>query len=485
MSEFSLPWLEIAILIPLIGAACVARVRNPQAASNWSLLFSGLSLAAVLGEWMEFTALHDSPAHVFEAIDHWHIVTRLLGFELFKIDHLSAPLLPLVALVSFLTILATLRTKIQRFSFPGSLISQSLALATFSCKEPWGVIVFLSLGTLLPYLELSSRRKSTRLYVLHMGLFVLLLCGGWALVELDDEGKVHSLRALLPLLGAVLIRGGMFPFHCWVTDLFEKASFGSALLFVTPIAGAYAMIRLVIPICPDWVLRSIGLISIVTAVYAAGMSLIQKDARRFFSYLFISHAALVFAGLEMVTPTGLVGALSLWLSIGLSLVGFGLTLRALEARCGPLSLTEFQGLYEHTPALAVCFILTGLASVGFPGTLGFVGAELLVDGVVETYPLIGAVVVVAAALNGIAMVRAYFILFTGTRYASSVPLQIGLRERMAVLALAALILVGGLYPHPGIASRYEAAEELLEHREAGLSGAAPQNAAAITSADPP
>jgi len=38
-----------------------------------------------------------------------------------------------------------------------------------------------------------------------------------------------------------------------------------------------------------------------------------------------------------------------------------------------------------------------------------------------------------------------------------------------VLALTALVLIGGLYPHPGIASRYQAAEELLDHREAGLS----------------
>jgi NADH-quinone oxidoreductase subunit M len=55
-----------------------------------------------------------------------------------------------------------------------------------------------------------------------------------------------------------------------------------------------------------------------------------------------------------------------------------LTLRALEAHFGRLSLAEFHGLYEQVPALAVCFVMTGLASVGFRGTLGFVSAELLV-----------------------------------------------------------------------------------------------------------
>jgi NADH-quinone oxidoreductase subunit M len=75
------------------------------------------------------------------------------------------------------------------------------------------------------------------------------------------------------------------------------------------------------------------------------------------------------------------------------------------------------------------------------------------------------VVVLAAALNGISVVRAYFLLFTGTRYASSVSLKIRVRERYAVLTLAALILVGGLVPQPGVVSRHRAAEELLRHRE--------------------
>ena len=88
--------------------------------------------------------------------------------------------------------------------------------------------------------------------------------------------------------------------------------------------------------------------------------------------------------------------------------------------------------------LAVCFLLTGLASVGFPGTFGFLGTELLVDGAVQAYPYVGVAVVIAAALNGIAVVQAYFRLFTGTRHVTSVPLEIGMRERIAVLTLAAL-----------------------------------------------
>ena len=239
-------------------------------------------------------------------------------------------------------------------------------------------------------------------------------------------------------MAAILVRCGTVPAHCWVTDWFEHTSFGIAMLFVTPLPGVYAAVRLVLPIAPDWVLQSIGLASLVTAVYAAGMAVIQRDCRRLFANLFLSHASLVLVGLELHTEISLTGSLCLWFSVILSLGGFGLTIRAMEARFGRLSLTEYQGLYQHSPALAVCFLLTGLACVGFPGTLGFISTELLVDSAVEVSPYVGIAVVTAAALNGIAVVRAYLLIFTGARHHSTVLLGIGDRERFAVLTFSAL-----------------------------------------------
>jgi NADH-quinone oxidoreductase subunit M len=232
--------------------------------------------------------------------------------------------------------------------------------------------------------------------------------------------------------------------------------------------GAYAAVRLLLPVAPDWVLQYVGMLALATSVYAAGMALVQREARRFFCYIFLSHSALVLVGLDSLTPIGLTGALTVWVSVGLSLAGFGLTLRALEARHGRLSLTGFHGVYEHTPELAVCFLLTGLASVGFPGTFGFFSTELLVDGAVQAFPYVGIAVVIAAALNGIAVLQAYFRLFTGTRHVSTVPLKIGMRERLAVLTMAVLILGGGIYPQPGVASRHHAALSILQSRNPPL-----------------
>jgi NADH-quinone oxidoreductase subunit M len=461
MLELHLPWLELTIFTPLLGALLVCRLRDPDKVRWRSLVITGLTFFFAVGAWEDFSTLH-----TFEAHDHWDIVSPLLGEDAVVIDELSAPLLPLAALLFFLTCLATLRTKVRRFPFAWTLVSQTLVLAMLSCRSPWGVIGLLAAQTIPPFVELRARGRSTRVFLCHMLLFIGLLVGGWAMIDAEGHKSTHSIWAIGMLIAAVLVRSGCAPVHCWMTDLFENATLGTALLFVTPMAGAYAAVRLVLPIAPDWALQTIALLSLFTAVYAAGMALVQREARRFFVYLFLSHSSLVLIGLEIVNPIGLTGGLCVWISVGLSLGGFGLTLRAIEARTGRLSLADYHGLYEHMPSLATFFLLTGLASIGFPGTVGFIGAELLVEGAVEVYPFyVGMLVVLAAALNGIAVLHAFFRLFTGKEHTASISLNARLPEKLAVLALSVLIIGGGLFPQSGVASRYHAATEIMARRE--------------------
>ncbi len=455
MTELHLPLIEAAIVLPLLGAVVVAGVKNPDVARLISLVGGGLSLASTTIAWQDFLGLGAPIAH-----DHWDVTEQIFGHDVFAIDYLTAPMLPTVALLFVLTMLSTLRTKIRRFSWCGTMLAMSLTLATLCCQDNWGIIGLLALSTLPPFFELRARGRSTRIYVLHMAAFVGLMVLGQTVSAIEGAGA-HSLFASAPLLLACLIRCGVAPAHVWLTDLYENATFGTALLFTTPLCGAYAIVHLVLPIAPQWVLQGLGLLSLLTAVYAGGMAMVQKDVRRFFSYLFLSQSSLVLMGLESVSHIGLTGGLCVWASVALALSGCGLTLRALESRFGHFELRQYRGLYEHVPAIAACFLLTGLGSVGFPGTIGFVGTEILIDGIVATYPQVGAIVVIAAALNGIAILRAYFLIFTGTRHHSPVSLSVRVPERLAFLTLSLLILGGGFVPQPGINMSSEAAEEIM------------------------
>lgn len=454
MNALALPWLEAGLLVPLVGALVVGRLSDPIATLRWGAILAAMTFACV--------ALASAAHSVGQSSD---VQIRLFGVRMFALDELSAPLVPIVALLHLLIAVATAKNRLRRFSFPWLLASEGIALAIFSCSDPRLLIGLLVIGTLPPLAELWNRGRSVRVYALHMGLFIALLVLGWWLVEVDSRSGWGSGLLLI----AVLVRSGAVPAHCWLTDWFEHATFGRAVLFVAPLTGVYAAIRLVLPVAPDWVLQSLGVVSLATALYASGMAIVQREARRFFAFLFLSHASLVLVGLEALTPLSLTGSLRLWSAAIVSLGGFALILRALEARVGRLSLTRFHGLYDHSPALAVCFLLTGLASVGFPGTLGFVGGEMLVHGALEVNSWAGLGVIAATALNGIAVVRAYLLLFAGVRHAATIPLGLTGRERFAVLTLAALILGLGLAPQPALLSRHRAAEEILRNRQAHLS----------------
>jgi NADH-quinone oxidoreductase subunit M len=460
MPELHLPWMQLAIATPLITALLICRVRDSELAWKRTLAGSGATLLLAIGAWLDFNTLR-----TFEAHDCWDLVGPLAGGEALVMDELNAPLLPLAALVYFSITLATLRTRIRSFPFASTLASLALLLAMLSCRQPWGVIGLLAAQAVPPLLELRRRRRKTRVFLLHTGLFIVLLTVGWAIIEREGANSHHSVIAIAMLIAGVMIRSGVAPLHCWMSDLFENTTFATALLYVTPMAGAYAAVRLVLPVAPDWALAMIALLSLATAVYAAGMALVQREARRFFCYLLLSNSSLVLVGLEVATPISLTGGLCVWLSVGMSLSGLGLTLRALEARTGRLSLADYHGLYEHMPNLAVFFLLTGLASIGFPGTVGFVGTELLVEGAVDVNPVAGMFVVLVAALNGIAVLHAYFRLFAGTRHTTSVSLRGRWPEKAAVLILTVFILGGGLVPQPGVASRYSAAEKIVARRQ--------------------
>lgn len=458
MNELHLPWLELAILVPTIAAIGVGRIHESARARSVSLAVAAVTLILTTACWIDFESLV-----TFEAHDHWDLVRAIIGRNELVIDKLNAPLLPLTTLLFFLTMLATPRVKFGKYSFALGLLSLSSTLAVLSCRETWLLITFLALNAIPMYVDLRSRGKSTRIFAFHIGLSLVCFIAGAVIYQYSDSEFWQGV-AIVFLVTAVLIRSGCVPLHCWITDLFEHAAFGNALLFVTPLVGAYVAMRFILPIAPDWALHWIALLSLFTALYASCMALVQTDSRRFFCYLFLSHSSLVLVGLETASPIGLTGALCVWVSVALSLTGLGLTLRCVEARTGPLSLAQYHGLYSHMPHLAGFFLLTGLSAVGFPCTIGFTGTELLVEAGIGISPLVGAVVVVSTAMNGIAILHAYFRIFTGTSHPSTIVLKTLKSERIAILTFTLLLIGAGVWPQPGVHSRFDAAVELLNHR---------------------
>src|SRR5262245_36958272 len=165
MSLWGLNWLELAVATPLVGAGFVGLIRDPQRAARWGMVVTAVALACSLL----------SAAGVAQQAPTMSAQKSLFGRDLVAADELGAPIIVTVALLHFLTLLATARVKMGRFSLSWSLVAESIRFATFGTKDSWLLISLLSAGTLTSFVELQSRGRSTRIFIWHMALFVGLL----------------------------------------------------------------------------------------------------------------------------------------------------------------------------------------------------------------------------------------------------------------------------------------------------------------------
>lgn len=405
--------LTATVAVPAIGAA-IARLAPAPAARAVGMTAALLTLAAAI------------PAANTDA-------TGLL-----RVDDLSALPLLFTALLSAALFLALPRLPGVRGAVPQLLAVEAVTLATFARADAGGIALLWLLGLAPLWGDLP---RPARAYLLVGGL----LMGAGAL--LPPEAGVPL------ILAAAALRQGIVPLHSWVPALFARAPLPAALLLFVPQVGVYAAARLAGPS------PLLGAAALVTAVYAAGLALVQPEARRAFGWLSVSQASLVLVGIHSGSVAGAVGGLSLWLSGSLALAGFGISLMLLEARRGALGLDRFHGGAGRKPLLAAGFLLLGLCAVGFPGTLGFIGEELLVDGTVGEQPEVGVAVAAAAVLNGILVLRMYFRLFCGAPSAGpTLPLRP--RELGAVVLLTAAVVAAGLWPGPILESRTRAARQI-------------------------
>lgn len=457
-------WLSLAALVAMPVAVIVATSARLEVERLRSLTVAAATamLAVAIG-----VAVSPSLHVVF--MQSSALTWRSGGEALLRIDTLSATLLPLAAGLWLLTVAVTPRASLDRRGLRRTALATLLTLGSF-LTEGAVVLLVLSVASVLAFRNAldPSHRYQRRIVSRYLGGSTLLLGLGVALMisPAANDAAVET-AAMWLIVAAALIRKGIVPFHAWLPEVFDRGRLGPAILFNAPQVGAYLTVVLIVPRASPEMLRVIAVLALLTAVYGAGLALVQTSARRALGYLFMSQSALVMAGLDCTSVSALAGGLLVWLSAGLAFAGLARCVLVLEARRGQLDLTRYHGGYERMPLLAISFLAMGLACTGFPGTLGFVGQELLVDGAVDAFPVMGFAVVIASALTGLAVVRMYFSLFCGRaegRAHSS--LQLGLRPREAWTFVAlVIVLIGlGIAPRPLVDSRFAASEAVMRKR---------------------
>ena len=84
MLQLRLPWLELSIVAPLLGAIAVAGCSQPERRRRLALIAASIALFCSAGVWLDFHSLH-----AFEAHDRWDLVSPWLGDDVIVVNQLS------------------------------------------------------------------------------------------------------------------------------------------------------------------------------------------------------------------------------------------------------------------------------------------------------------------------------------------------------------------------------------------------------------
>lgn len=373
-----------------------------------------------------------------------HPVIHAMGFDL---GVLPSGLLALTNLVTCALGLLTVSMSPLATHPPATLgrilVLLAIAVAFVAVQGLAGLSVLWGLSAWVAWRELRSRAEThaaARLFARFQVPSTVLMFAGGVLFALG-----MSTPAIVVCLLSIAIREATIPIHGWFPTFVQRAPLGLVVAFIAPQLGVYAHLLLLSGIVPVGLAHGVATLGAITAVLAAGLGVVQSDARRALAFLVMSQTGLVAFGLENSSLVARSGALVTWQVLALATSGFAMTLAALEARRGTLLLRAASGSFERTPRMAIAFLFLGFASVGLPLTLGFVAEDLLVQGAMEEFPLLGFVLIVATAFNGMTVMRCFFALFSGTR-AHKGERDLTRREAWALTLVMALLLVAGAMP---------------------------------------
>jgi NADH-quinone oxidoreductase subunit M len=252
----------------------------------------------------------------------------------------------------------------------------------------------------------------------------------------------------------------MWPVHTWLPDAHVQApTSGSVILAAVMLKlGTYSFLRFSMGLFPGIAsLRSPNLAGVAIlggVIYGALVAWKQNDVKRLVAYSSVAHLGYVMLGLFTVTPAGISGAILQMVNHGISTGALFLLVGVIYDRRHTRMVDEFGGLAKVMPVYAALFVIVTFASVGVPGTNGFVGEFMIITStyVSESLKFFSGIQSVGAAA-GVILAAVYMLSVVQKMFFGPLtnPKNKGLndltrRETLALAPLVAMIFVIGLFP---------------------------------------
>ena len=475
MSLFSAQMLPALVLLPFIGAFMVLFWRgDDRTLRGLGLSFAGVT--GVLGALMFLEFEGTGAGFQFDFSVPWFKfpASALSTTMHIGVDGLSVLLVALTTVLIPLILIAApghITKRVREFLF-WVLLMEAGMVGSFLALDLVLFYVFWELSLIPLYFIVGiwggeNRFYATVKFVLYTLIGSLLMLVGLIRVVLEagTTDIPHLLTADLPdsvqqfafvcFALAFLIKVPIVPFHTWLPDAHVQApTAGSVVLAgVTLKMGTYALMRFGLQMLPagavNWApwLLAIGVIGII---YGSLLAWAQRDMKKLVAYSSVAHLGFVVVGIFALTETSLAGAVLQGVNHGLSTGALFLLVGVIYDRRHTRQMSDFGGIARTAPAFAFLLVFATLASIGLPGTNGFVGEFLILVGTFETHrvaAILAGLGVVLGAVYMLGLCRA--VLFGDVTKEENRQLEpLKSREWAALAPLCVAMLWIGLYPAP-------------------------------------
>ena len=468
-----LPILSILLILPVIGILLLTFISsNSESDVNLkqtALWVSFLNFIISLVVLFNFNQLDPN----FQFVEKYYWLGDTISYQV-GVDGISILFVVLTTFLVPICILASYNN--IKFSMKEYLIA-FLALETFM------IGVFISMDLILFYLFFEGglipmfliigiwggerRIYSTFkffLYTLAGSVFMLLavIFMYWEVgtssipVLLQHEFSYNNQIILwLAFFASFVVKIPMWPFHTWLPDAHVEApTAGSVILagVLLKLAG-YGFIRFSITMFPDashYFAPMIYALSIIAIIFTSLIALVQEDMKKLIAYSSVAHMGFVTLGIFTFTIQGIEGAIIQMISHGIVSAALFLCVGVVYDRIHTREIDRYGGLVNRMPLYSFSFMIFILASLGLPGTSGFVGEFLVLLSIfsVNTYFAVFATTgVVLAATYSLWLYRK--IIF-GQLIKDDLKdiLDLSFREIVIFVPLILLTIGIGIYPIP-------------------------------------
>ncbi len=491
-----LPILSLMLLVPLV-AGVICLMVSAQAARTVALVATLIDLALGIVLWTSFDVggaqWQFQESHEVFAGFAWKLGIDGIALTLIM---LSVFLMPICILAS-----QSIEKRVGEY-MAAFLLMEVLMIGVFAAQDLFLFYIFFEAGLIPMYLIIGIWGGAERIYASYkfflytlLGSIVMLIAMIW-MAQTAGTTDIPTLMQYdfpfdaqkwlwLAFFASFAVKMPMWPVHTWLPDAHVQAPTAGSVILAGVLLkmGGYGFIRFSLPMFPEasahfaWLVYWLSMIAVVVTSLIA---LVQHDMKKLIAYSSVAHMAIVTIGLFAFNTQGLEGSMVVMLSHGLVSGALFLCVGVIYDRLHTREISRYGGLSINMPKYAVLFLLFTMASIGLPGTSGFVGEFLSLAGIYQISSWVAFVATTGIILGAGYMLYLYRRIAFGEQKnadAAAMP-DLSAREWCMLAPIAAAVLWMGVYPESFLAPMRKDIAAL----DARLARAKPESDAKLTAA---